>query len=326
MSINIIDPGFTTLVQDLGREGYYHLGIPESGVMDKYAMSVANILVGNDINAAGLEITFIGAEIEFQIDTKIAVTGGHIAPKINDEIKPIWTTLEISKDDILSFDSVKSGSRCYLAISGGIDVPKVLGSRSTFVSGSLGGQHGRCLQANDTLPISSTIQREVSVGVTVTKKLRRQVEDNVEIKVIPGLYCDRLTEESKERFYTQEWTVGTDVGRVAYRFHGGSPLEFVERQQPFGACPDPSYVVDGCYPYGSIQIPYGQDPIVLHRDAVSGGGFCMIGAVITTDMNYIGQLQPNKKVKFVPVTLDQALKERYKMQIMFNQIQQIINI
>ena len=114
-----------------------------------------------------------------------------------------------------------------------------------------------------------------------------------ELRVLPGLYWHRITEPSGRDFFEDTWKVAPEADRIGYRFRGGRPLEFVPRKQPFGAGSDPSNIVDACYPYGSIQVPGGTEPIVLHRDAVSGGGYFMVGTVISADMDLIGQLQPH---------------------------------
>ena len=119
-----------------------------------------------------------------------------------------------------------------------------------------------------------------------------------------------MTAESGRHFFEDTWKVAPEADRIGYRFRGGRPLALVERKQPFGAGSDPSNIVDSCYPYGSIQVPGGSEPIVLHRDAVSGGGYFMVGTVISADMDLIGQLQPNTQVKFVKVEMDQALAAR----------------
>ena len=282
------------------------------------------VLVGNKQGDAGLEITFIGPEIKFNTDAKIAVTGGNIAPKINGELHPIWTTLAIKKGDVLSFDFVKSGARAYIAISGGINVPIVLGSRSTYALGALGGHEGRPLQAGDELPIGTDKNAKVALGTTVPENLRRQISDDAEIQVLPGLFWDRLTDKAKQQFFADVWTVGSESDRIGYRFNDGTPIEFVDRQQPFGAGSDPSNIVDSCYQYGSIQIPGGTSPIILHRDGVSGGGFFTIGCVISSDMDYIGQLQPNRQVKFVSVTMEQALQSRKTRLVMLDAVRNLI--
>ena len=147
-------------------------------------------------------------------------------------------------------------------------------------------------------------------GRTVPEALRRKPGSPAEIRVLPGLYWHRITPQSQANFFADTWMVAAEADRMGYRFKGGRPLEFVPREPPFGAGSDPSNIVDGCYPYGSIQVPGGTEPICLHRDAVSGGGYFMIGTVISADMDLIGQLQPNVKVTFIEVDMPAALAAR----------------
>ena len=127
---------------------------------------------------------------------------------------------------------------------------------------------------------------------------------------MPGLYHHRIAQDAADNFFRDSWKVAPEADRIGYRFRGGRPLSFVDRTQPFGAGSDPSNIVDSCYPYGSIQVPGGTEPIVLHRDAVSGGGYFMLGTVISADMDFIGQLQPHAAIQFVPVTMNEALAAR----------------
>jgi allophanate hydrolase subunit 2 len=138
--------------------------------------------------------------------------------------------------------------------------------------------------------------------------------------MVTGLYWDRITKEAGERFFADTWKVAPEADRIGYRFRGGRPLAFNPREQPFGAGSDPSNIVDSCYPYGSIQIPGGTEPIVLHRDAVSGGGYFMIGTVISADMDAIGQLQPNSPTQFVPVDMAAALAARRERATLFERL------
>ena len=308
MAVNVIKPGLSTTVQDLGRPGYYHIGIPLSGAMDRLAAKAANWLVGNKEGAAVLEAVFMGPELKFTEEATVAVTGAELPPKVDGEVRDTWTSFKVKKGQTLSFDFLKKGARAYIAISGGIDVPVVLGSRSTYALGALGGFKGRKLEAGDKLPVGKG--RAVKEGRSVPEKLRRGPGQPAELRMIPGLYWHRITEAAGKQFLADTWTVANEADRIGYRFKGGKPLEFVAREQPFGAGSDPSNIVDACYPYGSIQIPSGTEPIVLHRDAVSGGGYFMVGAVISADMDLIGQMQPNTPARFVEVTMAQALKAR----------------
>ncbi len=308
MAVKVVKSGLSTTVQDLGRSGYYHIGIPLSGGMDRLALRAANMLVGNREDAAVLEAVFMGPELEFTKDATVAVTGAEIPPKVNGEARSTWTSFKVKKGQSLTFEFLKKGARAYIAISGGIDVPVVLGSRSTYALGGLGGFKGRKLAAGDNLPVGKG--RGLREGRSVPEQLRRLPGSPAELRMIPGLYWHRITAEAGKNFFEDTWKVAPEADRIGYRFKGGRPLEFVPRDESFGAGSDPSNIVDACYPYGSIQIPGGTEPIVLHRDAVSGGGYCMIGTVISADMDLIGQLQPHTPTRFVEVTMAQALKAR----------------
>ena len=309
MPINVISSGIMTTIQDLGRPGYYHLGIPMGGAMDRLALRAANLLVGNDEAAASLETVFLGPELEFTEDAVVAVCGAELPPLIDGEGQPTWTALGIRKGQVLSFGFLKRGARAYIAVSGGIVTPPALGSRSTYPIGSLGGVDGRAVQPDDSLPLGQP-GGGARPGTMVPAALRRLPGSRAELRVLPGLYWHRITEDAQNGFFDDTWTVANEADRMGYHFRGGRQLEFVPREQPYSAGSNPSNITDACYPYGSIQVPDGAEPIVLHRDAVSGGGYFMLGTVISADMDLIGQLQPNTPTKFVKVDMDAALAAR----------------
>ncbi len=318
MAIKVITPGLATTVQDLGRPGYYHLGIPISGGMDRYSLQAANMLVGNEPGAAVLEAVFMGPELEFTEDATVAVTGADIPPKVDGDPRETWQSFTVKKGQVLSFDFLKEGARAYIAISGGVDVPVVLGSRSTYPLGALGGHQGRALQAGDELALGGG--DGPGDGRSVPDGLRRLPGNPAELRVLPGLYWHRLSENSGKSFFADTWKVAPEADRIGYRFRGGEKLGFVDREPPFGAGSDPSNIVDACYPYGSIQVPGGTEPIVLHRDAVSGGGYFMLGTVISADMDLIGQLQPHMSTKFVEVDMAGALAARAERRALLKNI------
>jgi biotin-dependent carboxylase-like uncharacterized protein len=320
MAIKVVKPGLSTTVQDLGRPGYYHIGIPISGGMDRFALSAANWLVGNKQDAAVLEATFLGPELEFTSDATVAVTGAELPPKVDGQPRATWTSFRVRKGQTLAFDFLKAGARAYIAISGGVDVPVVLGSRSTYTLGALGGHQGRKLAAGDELPLGSGA--EIAENRTIAARLRRASGSPAELRMMPGLYWHRITEAAGRHFFEDTWKVAPEADRIGYRFRGGRLLEFVPREPPFGAGSDPSNIVDACYPYGSVQVPSGTEPIILHRDAVSGGGYFMIGTIISADMDLIGQLQPNAVARFTPVTMEQALTARHDREKLLNEIRE----
>jgi biotin-dependent carboxylase-like uncharacterized protein len=293
MPIKVIKAGIATSIQDLGRPGYYHLGIPMGGAMDRLALRSANLLVGNDEGAACLEAVFMGPELEFTQDAMVAITGAELPPKVDGTLVETWRAFKIKAGQILSFDYLRSGARAYIAVAGGIDTKPALGSRSTYAIGALGGVNGRAIRPEDELPLGSSF-RPVAEGLSLPANLRRT----------PGASA------AGKRFFEDTWKVASEADRMGYRFQGGTPIEFVDREPPFGAGSDPSNITDACYPYGSIQVPSGAEPIVLHRDAVSGGGYFMVGTVISADMDLIGQLQPRAATRFVKVNMHTALSAR----------------
>jgi len=323
MAIRVSAPGLATSVQDLGRPGYYHLGIPISGGMDRFALRAANLLVGNDEGAAVLEAVFMGPELEFTEDATVAVAGADLPPRLDGDSRETWTSFAVKAGQVLSFDYLRAGARAYIAVAGGIDVPIVLGSRSTYTLGALGGLGGRNLQAGDELRIGGA-PRLVGEGRRVSENLRRMPGRTVELRVMSGLYWHRITEASGRRFFEDTWKVAPEADRIGYRFRDGQSMEFVERVQPFGAGSDPSNIVDSCYPYGSIQVPGGTEPIVLHRDAVSGGGYFMVGTVISADMDLIGQLQPHTPVRFVSVGMEQAIAARHERRARLGRVREAL--
>lgn len=308
MTLKIVKSGLATTIQDMGRPGYFHLGIPEGGAMDRLSMRAANMLVGNPEDAAGLEAVFMGPEIEFTQEASVAVTGAELPVMVDGEPRETWTSFTMKPGQVLSFGFLQAGARAYIAVSGGIATEPDLGSRSTYPIGALGGVEGRAVQPGDELPVGDA--PTVAEGRSVPAALRRGPGNPAELRVLTGLYWYRLTDTAGQQFFEDTWTVAAEADRMGYRFKGGRPLEFVEREQPFGAGADPSNIVDGCYSYGSIQVPGGTEPIVLHRDAVSGGGYFTLGAIISADMDLIGQLQPNTQVNFVNVDMDTALAAR----------------
>ena len=225
MTIEVLKPGLSTTVQDLGRPGYYHLGIPVSGGMDRFALRAANLLVGNEEDDAVLEVVFLGPELRFATDAVVAVTGAELPPKLDGAPCDSWTAIAVKAGQVLSFDFLKAGARAYVAVSGGIDVPLVLGSRSTYALGALGGLDGRALKIGDILPIGGK-RKSVTAGSTVPAELRPGRSTPVQLRVLPGLYNDRITEESAAKFYADTWKVAPEADRIGYRFRGGHPIGF----------------------------------------------------------------------------------------------------
>jgi biotin-dependent carboxylase-like uncharacterized protein len=306
MAVEVEVPGLSTTVQDRGRHGHYHVGIPPSGALDLLSALAANLLVGNPDEAAVLECTFTGPRLRFDEPAVVAVTGGLLRPKVNGEDRALWESFAVAAGDVLEFGTLEGGARAYIAISGGVATEPKLGSRSTYALGALGGLEGRPLRAGDILPLGDG---DGTPGRAIPEPLWPTFPDDVEVRVVMGLYDHRLTAAGRATFLGGTYELTPTSDRVGFRYRGDA-LELVQREQPFGAGSDPSNIVDAPYPIGSIQVPGGTEPIVLHRDAVSGGGYMMIGTVIASDLDVIAQCQPSTATRFVEVSLDEALEIR----------------
>lgn len=310
MALRIHKPGLMTTVQDSGRIGGYHLGMPPAGAMDRYAYQVGNMLVGNPEGLAGLECTYFGPEVEFTGAATIALTGADMPARINGTEVEGWTSHAVAAGDVLTFDLLRAGARAYLSVSGGVDVPVVLGSRSTYTLTGTGGLEGRPLRAGDELAVGAgAAGRE---GQSVPEALRTRHPAEVELRVIVGLASYRVVPDSLSAFFETDWKVTADANRVGYRYRGGG-IEFVERTQPAGAGNDPSNVVDIGYPIGSVQVPGGSEPIALLNDAVTGGGYATIATIISSDLSRAGQSRSNDITRFTAVSLEDALRARHEI-------------
>jgi biotin-dependent carboxylase-like uncharacterized protein len=310
MAFDIKSPGLATTVQDQGRTGHYNVGIPQSGSLDQYSAELGNALVGNTAKEAALECTYLGPALTTDQDAVLAVTGAPVEVKVNGEPRPQWTRLQLKAGDELSFGVIQGGTRYYIAVQGGIDVPEVLGSRSTYSLGAIGGFHGRKLEAGDHIPVGSPLNSgAVPDADTVPEEFRPVFAKEQTVRIVLGLYDHRLTDEGLDNLLNGEWKVTPVADRMGLRYSGPG-VKWKEREQPFGAGSDPSNIVDAGYAVGSIQIPGGTQPIILHRDAVSGGGYAMVGTVISADMDLVARAAPGTSTRFVAVSMDEALAAR----------------
>lgn len=318
--IRVREGGVSTTVQDEGRFGLYHLGMPPSGALDHYSYRVANLLVGNDEGAAALEATFNGPTLEFEEDCVVAVTGADLPPLLEGDEMPPWTAFTARAGQALSFDYLRAGARAYIAVAGGFDVPVVFGSRSTYALCAVGGVDGRPIQEGDVLRVGQAPSPpRVLEGRSVVPRLRVEFAREWEIRVIMGLCDYRLTEEGRRAFLESDWVLTPAADRIGYRYKGPE-LEFAPREPPFGAGSDPSNVVDAPYPVGSIQVPAGVEPIVLLNDAVTGGGYVTVGTVISADFVRLAHAKTHDKTRFRSVDLDEALDARAESKARLDQV------
>ena len=266
---------------------------------------------GNDLaDAAALEITAIGPQIRVQGETVLAFTGADLSQKVNGKGVDLWRGIRVRAGDIISFGPLRNGCRAYLCVAGGVDVPPVFGSRSTGTLNKIGGYKGRRLEKGDVI---KTFKPEFPLDEIEGRSLPKEYVPNflteATIRILPGGYEYRLTEESLTEFFKATWTVAVNSNRVAY-YLNGPKLSFKPEEQPFGAGSNPSNVVDIAYPIGSVQVPGGEHPVMLMNDGVTGGGFAIVGTVVRADLDIAAQLKPGDHLVFKGIGITEALEIR----------------
>ncbi|MDG0810227.1 biotin-dependent carboxyltransferase family protein [Cohnella rhizosphaerae] len=309
----IVKPGLLTTVQDLGRYGSQHFGVIVGGAMDAFALRIANLLVGNDENAAGLEITMLGPEIYFAEAALVSVCGGDLSPRLNDRELPLWKTIVAPEGSVLRFGPARLGCRAYLAIAGGIDAPAKMNSRSTYLRAGIGGWEGRALQKGDRLPVgapreagkklASLLADEAQAdGVafsrwSVAPDLLPAYTPNPEVRTVAGQELALFEEESAERFFAGAFKVRTDSDRMGYRLSGeGDALRLREKRE----------LVSSAVTFGTVQVPPDGQPIVLMADRQTTGGYPKIAQVASADLPLLAQTNLGGTVRFRPVSLQEA--------------------
>jgi antagonist of KipI len=291
-TVRVLRAGMLTSIQDLGRPGLQRLGIPPSGAMDAFALRVANLLVGNDPGEACLEMTLFGAELEFTGEAVVAVTGGDFGGEFNGQPTETWSSFAVRAGDVLTLGRARSGCRAYVGFAGGIDVPLVLGSRSTFLRGGFGGLTGRSLQAGDLVALGSAPGSPPSRRLPTAYRPRYTGEHG--LRVLRGPQIDCFHEDVLEQFASAEFMVTADCDRMGYRLAGPALS---------GRMAD---IVSDAVAAGSVQVPGSGHPIVMTADRQTTGGYPKIATVITPDIDLLGQLKAGDKVRFTPVSLAQA--------------------
>ncbi len=294
-SLKVNNPGLLTTIQDFGRIGYGKYGIPRAGAMDELSLQLANILVGNDRYEAALEITLIGPEIEFYDNLIIAITGGNITPKINGKVIDMYSTIYVNRGDVLSFGNRVDGCRAYLALSGGFKVEEVMGSKSSYLRGSIGGYKGRRIMAGDSLAASGDKGYKY-IGVRrIPKDFIPKLSNKYTARVIMGPEDDRFTDDGIKTFLNSQYILSNQYDRMGYRLNGA------KIQHINGAD-----ILSGGITFGAIQVPGHGEPIIMMADRQTTGGYTKIANVISVDLPYLAQLKAGDKVNFKVVTVDKA--------------------
>jgi biotin-dependent carboxylase-like uncharacterized protein len=293
-AIDVLDGGFFTTVQDLGRYGYQRYGVPVSGAMDTFALRAANLLVGNSASAAALEITLHGPRLQFMSDAVVAIAGADLDPRLDEEPMPMWRPAAVPEGSVLSFGGARDGLRGYLAVAGGIDVPVVLGSRSTFTRGKLGGFAGRPIRGGDCVATGGTSLERVDARLFPAAETPTYGHEHV-IRVVLGPQDDAFTPDGLATFLSASYVVSARSDRIGCRLDG--PV--IEHEA--GA----DVVSDGI-PFGAVQVAGDGLPIILMADRGTTGGYTKIATVISVDLALVAQAQPGDRLTFRAVSLEAA--------------------
>jgi urea carboxylase len=312
-SLEILSPGTYTSVQDLpGRLGYWDIGVPPSGPMDDKAFALANRLVGNQSDAAGLEATLVGPSLKFNVDSLIAVTGACDAATLDGKPLPGWQAVSVKAGQVLDMGQGHQGCRSYLAIRGGLDVPVYLGSRSTFALGQFGGFCGRTLRAGDQLDIFPET-RDLLPPAKAPGTLLPEYTKEWQIGVLLGPHGapDFFTQEAFETFFATDWEVHYNANRLGVRLVG--PVLEWARTDGGEAGLHPSNVHDCEYAIGAVNFT-GDSPVILMKDGPSLGGFVCPVTIAKAELWKVGQVKPGDKIRFVPLSFDAALELDHQWQ------------
>ncbi|HOA14956.1 MAG TPA: biotin-dependent carboxyltransferase family protein [Bacillota bacterium] len=296
--VRVIKPGPLSSVQDLGRPGAMAWGVPHSGAVDAVSLRIANLLVGNGQDAAALETTMGGVELEFLKSTVVAVMGAPGSVTIDGEEVGLGCPVEAKPGSVLKLGGISSGMRQYIAFRGGLDVPVVLGSRSTYLKGALGGLEGRALKMDDVLgvlPDGPCKGMCTLVEGFANPSLERDGEGRCLLRVTQGTMDARFLQGEIDRMLGSDYIVSTESDRMGIRLKGYSA------KHSRGAD-----ILSGGIEPGAVQVPGSGEPIILASDRQTTGGYTKAFSVISADRPKLGQLRPSDIVRFRMVGIDDA--------------------
>lgn len=297
MYLEVIDPGILTTVQDQGRYGYQASGFSVSGCMDTKALHEANILVNNPVDEGVLEMLYVGGTFRFTCSTYIALTGADMQPILNGLPIDSYKAIKVNVGDVLQCQIAKQGRYGYLAIAGGIQIPLVLGSKSTNLKCGIGGVEGRKLVVGDLIPINrethflrNAYLKEISVP---------KYSSEVILRVVLGTQYDYFTTIGIQTFCEETYQVTEESDRMGYRLDGPK-IEYHNQVD----------IISDALVFGSIQIPAKGTPMIALADRQTTGGYAKIGTVITPDLSKLVQCMPGARIHFSLVSVDEAVRIR----------------
>lgn len=284
--IVVLRPGFLTTLQDAGRWGYQRLGVQVAGPMDRVSHRLANLIVGNCLSCATLEVTLRGPTLKFEYDTMFVVTGAEFELLLDSVSVPMNTAHVARSGSCLSFGERRCGARSYIGIAGGLDVLPVLGSRATHVASQMGGVGGRALKTGDRLPVGRYVTRSVRAGQK-WRVVAKIATEGAKVRVILGRNNGEFGLDGVAKLETSRYQVGRDSDRMGYRLAGPSLRETTE-----------GYDISSAVVTGAIQVPPSGQPIILMVDHQTTGGYPSIAHVITADLPVVAQLAPSSWIEF----------------------------
>jgi len=296
VSILIQKSGLLSTIQDLGRTGFRRFGINPNGAMDKTAVRLINILIGNDETKAVLEMHFPAPEFLFEEGTIVALGGADFGAKLDDKLIENWRPYFIEKNQTLNFTKKVFGNRAYLSIKGGFKIEKWLRSASTNLTAEIGGFEGRSLQKNDRLIFNSKFKiQNTKFLYKISKNLTPHYSSRPTIRVIVGAEYEQMTALSEQNFLKQNFTISNDSNRMGFRLNG-EPLYLLDKIELASSAVD----------FGTMQLlPSGQ-LVILMADHQTSGGYPRIAHVVSTDLPILAQLGANDKVGFEIISLEEA--------------------
>lgn len=299
MKIKIIQPGMLTTVQDVGRWGFQGKGMPVAGAMDLFALKIGNVMVGNNKDAACLEVTVLGPTLSvLKGEGAVVVTGADLGFSINGIASCCNTVYKVKEGDILSFSGMKgNGCRAYVVFSGGIDVPIIMGSRSTYLRAHIGGFDGRALVKGDVLNTGEPhILWQRFIDFKCPSDVLPERREGQPLRVVLGPQNDAFSPKGVETFLSESYKITDSADRMGYRLEG-PVVEHLEGAD----------IISDAIPLGSIQVPGHGQPIVMLADRQTTGGYTKIAVLCSPDISAIAQRLPGEKVSFKQVSFEEAV-------------------
>jgi antagonist of KipI len=294
--LHVVEPGLFTTVQDLGRPNAIAAGVPPGGAMDRFAHRAANLLVGNPESDATLECTLTGPHLKAERACVVAITGADLDPKVNGASVPMWTGIFIGDGDRLTFGGRRAGGRAYIAVAGGIQADRWLGSASTNLMAARGGAGGRSLKAGDVINSAREAALTVS-GRNLPERLHPRYFDHT-LLAIPGPHVRRLDPDGRRLLFGAGFKVGREADRMGYRLDGPTLATSGDELLSFGLTA------------GALQVPHSGQPILLMADHQTAGGYPVVATVVSASMPVAGQLVPGDELQFAEVRLEVARQMR----------------